>query len=224
MRLTEKLYYYPWQGRANNCNSYLYNGLHTILFDPGHIMTDLREDCLEMLSGQLAADGFNFSDIDYILCTHGHPDHVESAGIVREKSGARLAMHRADDFMVEMIARHSHRAEGLQPDIDLVEGPLLLGEEDDGETLQVLHTPGHSPGCVCFYLPTERALISGDTVFEGSIGRADLPGGDMAVLGRSVEKIARFGGVDTLLPGHMGIVRGAENVEQNLEQIQRMFF
>lgn len=230
MQLTEQLYAYPWRGRANNCNSYLLKGEQTILFDPGHIYNDFNESCLEMLVRQLSADGFKLEDIDYILCTHGHPDHVESAGLVREKSGARFGINRSDEFILDALTQHYASQIGkelpsLKPDFYFEEGELELGEgNSQSDRIQVLHTPGHSPGCVCFYLPDHKALISGDTIFEGSIGRADLPGGDMETLGESVDKLSRLEGVEMLLPGHMGYVTGADAVRRNFDQIIRFFF
>ncbi len=230
MQLTKQLYGYPFQGRANNCNSYLLKGSQTILFDPGHIYNDFRESCLEMLVRQLASDGIELTDIDLILCTHGHPDHVESVGIVREKSGARFGMHQGDEFILEALTQNYASQTGkelpsLKPDFYLEEGKLDLttGNSQDDQ-IEVLHTPGHSPGCVCFYLPEQKALISGDTVFEGSIGRTDFPGGSLETLGQSVEKLSRLEDVELLLPGHMGSVTGAAAVKRNLEMIKRYFF
>ncbi len=230
MQLTEKLYWYPWQGMANNCNSYLYRGEQLILFDPGHINNELNENCLERLSSQISDDGFDLNDLDLVLCTHGHPDHVEAVGQIREQSGARFGIHKDDEFILEAMAKHYANQGGedfpsLKPDFYLEEGDLDSGSgKEAGEQIKVLHTPGHSPGCVCFYLPGEKALISGDTVFEGSIGRADLPGGDMDTLGRSVEKLASLEDIEMLLPGHMGYVSGSAAVKRNIEQIKRFFF
>jgi len=230
VKLTEKIYFYPWRGHGNNCNSYLYRGEKTILFDPGHIVNEFSEECLESLIDSLDQDGFDVRDIDFILCTHGHPDHVEAVSVLRAESGAPVGMHKDDEFIVEAIAKRHQSNAGeelnLKPDFYLKEGPLDLDSKGGGasDRLEVYHTPGHSPGCVCFYLPDEKALISGDTVFDSSIGRADLPGGDMAELGRSIEKLARLDDIELLLPGHMGIVSKAVNVRQNFAQIKNYFF
>ncbi len=233
MQLTEKLYLYPWQGQANNCNTYLFKGNQTIIFDPGHIYNDYNESCLEILSRQMIADGITLADIDLILCTHGHPDHVESVGLVREKSGARLGIHQSDEVFLDATehlyaSRSGKELLSLKPDFYLDEGELDLATGNSGSSkndqIRVITSPGHSPGCVCFYLPEEKALVSGDTVFQNSIGRADLPGGDIDTLGRSVEKLSLLEDIELLLPGHMGYITGAASVKRNFEQIKLFFF
>ncbi len=228
MRITDQIFAYPWQGRGNNCNSYIIKGKKTILIDPGHIYTETRESGLEMLARQAAVDGFKLDQIDLILCTHGHPDHIEGAGILREQSGALMAMHQQDEFILDVLEQRYAAATGkemptLKPDFYLQEGALELGEGET-EQIEVIHTPGHSPGSVSFFLQAQQALFTGDTVFQNSIGRADLPGGDMNVLEKSLAKLAQLEGVELLLPGHMGHISGAENVERNFTRIRKAFF
>jgi len=228
MQLTDQLYFYPWQGPGNNCNSIVLKGEKTVLFDPGHIDNQITDQCLEMLMKQMTADGIDITDVDLILCTHGHPDHVEAAGFIRDKSGAKIGIHKEDEFIIDMIIRHfsggSADAPSITPDFYLEEGELDTGAGSEAERIEVLHTPGHSPGGVCFYLPGQKALISGDTIFEGSIGRADLPGGSMDTLGQSVEKLFRLEDVELMLPGHMGHIKDASKVKSNIEQIKNFFF
>lgn len=230
MQLSEKIYFYPWTGRANNCNSYLLKGEQVILFDPGHIKNEFDENCIEALRAGLKSDGFSFEDIDLILLTHAHPDHSEAAGLVREEAGAKLGMHEEDFFILEGITLAFEERSGLklpayQPDFYFKEG---LIEEAAGlalsEKVEVIFTPGHSPGSVCFYLEEEKALISGDTIFQNSIGRTDFPGGDMEKMRASVDKLAALENVELLLPGHMGYVNGKEAVARNFAQIKRYFF
>ena len=230
MQLTEKLYWYPWQGMANNCNTCLFKGEQTILFDPGHIRNEFNENCLEMIARQMAADGFDFTSVDLILCTHGHPDHVESVGLIREKSGARFGIHQDDEFIIEALTGHYASQTGqelpsLKPDFYLEEGDLDLGsEKGKNDLIKAVHTPGHSPGGTCFYLPAEKALITGDTVFDGSIGRTDLPGGKMETLAQGIDKLSRLEEVELLLPGHMGHISGSAAIKSNFDQIKRFFF
>ncbi len=230
MRLNERFYAYFWQGYGNNCNSYIYHGKKMVLIDPGHIVNESGERCFETLVRSLSADGISPEQIEVILCTHGHPDHVEAAGLFREKSGARMGIHRDDVFILEgleqrLAAAGASKTPSLAPDFYIQAGDLKLGlPEDEADEIQVLHTPGHSPGSICFYFPEEKTLVTGDTVFDSSIGRSDFPGGDFAALGRSVASLAGLEEMEFLLPGHMGPVRGAENIRRNFELIQRMFF
>lgn len=226
MQITEKLFGYIWQGRGNNCNTYLFDGDKTILFDPGHIQNELSENCLERLLAGMAQDGFNPEQLDLIFCTHSHTDHCEAAVSLKAEKEIPLAMHQAEEGHMEIIARFFMQMTGKKPalpqiDIYLQEGELEIGEEDK---IQVLHTPGHSPGSLSFYFPGEKALLTGDAVFYGSIGRTDFPDGDLKALEKSVQKLARIEEVEWLLPGHMQPVHGQAEIQRNYQLIQRMFF
>jgi glyoxylase-like metal-dependent hydrolase (beta-lactamase superfamily II) len=110
----------------------------------------------------------------------------------------------------------------FEPFIYLVEGDLILGKERK-INLQVLHTPGHSPGSLSIYWPDNRVLISGDVVFYGGVGRTDFPGGSITLLKQSIEKLSKLE-VDYLLPGHSteygGIIEGKERVERNFQAVR----
>jgi glyoxylase-like metal-dependent hydrolase (beta-lactamase superfamily II) len=108
-------------------------------------------------------------------------------------------------------------------DLFLQEGELELGATGE-DKIQVIHTPGHSPGSVSFYFPADRALVTGDAVFNGSIGRTDFPGGSLKTLGESISKLSAIKDVEWLLPGHMGPVKGQAAIERNYMLINRMFF
>ncbi len=228
MRLTEKIYYYPWQGQGNNCNTCLYAGEKKILIDPGHIQTEFGEHCFEVLQKSMAADGFAVQDIDLVLCTHGHPDHCEAVVLLQDLKDVPVAMHRDEEAHMQHLAQLFERMTGKRPpvpaiDIFLEEGSLQTGAGALDE-IQVYTTPGHSPGSLSFFFPAEKVLVTGDAVFQGSIGRTDFPGGDLQTLGNSVRKLAALDGVELLLPGHMGIVKGEQSVQRNFALIQRMFF
>ncbi len=222
MHLTGNIYWYPWEGIGNNCNSCLIAGEKNLLVDPGHLRNEMGERCLEKLKARLENDGFNLDDISLILCTHGHPDHCESASTISQESGAKIAIYHEEEQVLEAVSR-MFRMDPIKPDLLLQEGDLEIGEGEK-KIIKVIHTPGHSPGSVSFFLPEEGALISGDAVFRGSIGRTDLPGGDMNALGRSIEKLANLSGVKWLLPGHMDLVEGEDNVAHNLSAIKSFFF
>jgi len=123
----------------------------------------------------------------YILITHGHFDHTGAASELKRITGASLMIHSLD-------------AKGLdvKPDGYLEEGQKIsLGTF----TIRVIHTPGHSPGGVCFYAP--GAVFTGDTLFAGSVGRTDFPGGNHDSLIRGVvQKIFPLGDNIRVYPGH----------------------
>ncbi|RJX23256.1 MAG: MBL fold metallo-hydrolase [Dethiobacter sp.] len=228
MQLTERVFGYPWRGRGNNCNSYLYAGEKVILIDPGHIQNEFRENCLEVLLQALAKDGFTLENIDLMLCTHSHPDHCEAAVAIKEKKPVNLAMHKDEEPHMELLARFFEQMTAKRPalpriDLFLQEGELELGAAGE-DKIQVLHTPGHSPGSLSFYFPRDKALVTGDAVFNGSIGRTDFPDGSLETLGESVRKLSAVKEVEWLLPGHMQPVKGQAAIENNYRLITHMFF
>lgn len=228
MHLTGSIFWYPWEGGGNNCNSIFIKGEKNILVDPGHVKNEFGEPCLDSLKSKLKEDGFTFNDIDLVLLTHGHPDHCEAAGVVCEEAGARLAIHNKEEEVIEAVARMFGRNSAggedkpfVEPDILLQEGKLEAGQDRE---IEVVHTPGHSPGSASYFLSDEGVLISGDAVFRGSIGRTDLPGGNMKEMAQTVDKLSRMEGIKWLLPGHMGPVEGEENVSRNFSMIKSVFF
>lgn len=110
----------------------------------------------------------------------------------------------------------------FEPFVYLVEGDLILGKENR-INLQVLHTPGHSPGSLSFYWPDSKVLIPGDVIFYGSVGRTDFPGGSITILKQSIEKLSKLE-VEYLLPGHSteygSIIEGKERVERNFQALR----
>lgn len=140
-----------------------------------------------------------------IVLTHGHIDHIAHCAQVAERYGIGVVVHRADLPYLEgpqwpeleqlLGARPCPAPEGfLEEGVDL---------EVAGLTLQVLHTPGHTPGGVCLLDEASRTILVGDTLFAGSVGRTDLPGGDWATLERSIrDKLFTLDGDWRLLPGH----------------------
>jgi len=143
-----------------------------------------------------------------IWLTHSHFDHCGGVAQLKAATGARLKAHKAESVMrnhVEQIVEmYGLPREGMkncpEPDEYIDEGDDL---RLDSWSFQILYTPGHSPGHVCFYQKDEGILIAGDTLFNLSIGRTDLPGGDYATLFRSLEeKILVLPDATQVLPGH----------------------
>jgi hydroxyacylglutathione hydrolase len=169
-----------------------------ILIDPG-------DEVGELLA---AVQAHNLS-IRYILLTHAHIDHITGVGAAKTALGAPVGLHQADDFLYKAVAQQGQmlgvRAEP-QPPVDFFyenEGPWRFGQYG----AWVHHTPGHCPGGVCLAVGRDgsaaRTLFVGDTLFAGSIGRTDLPGGDHATLLRSIREVLFNFPDDTVVhPGH----------------------
>jgi glyoxylase-like metal-dependent hydrolase (beta-lactamase superfamily II) len=140
-----------------------------------------------------------------IVCTHGHIDHVAGAAEAKAATGAALSLHAGDEGWLEALPRQAEMF-GFDP----VVAPGVDHRPADGEVFRVgafegrvLHTPGHSPGSICLFFPEQRLLFTGDTLFAGSVGRTDLPGGDFDALHASIqEKLFPLGDDVRFHPGH----------------------
>ncbi len=146
-------------------------------------------------------------DIEYIILTHGHSDHI--CGVNEHKAdfaNAKVLAHKDEEAMLtDANFNQSAFMEGaytVKPDILVEDGQeIRIG----GLTLKFLHTPGHTPGGMCIYMANENALFSGDTLFRQSIGRTDFPGGSFEALKDAVHNKLFVLPEDTaVLPGHMG--------------------
>ncbi|DAC73276.1 MAG TPA: MBL fold metallo-hydrolase [Thermoplasmata archaeon] len=166
--------------------------------------------------------------IQQILLTHEHYDHVGGVQeLVRATQGAaRVFAHK--DVVSKLKAGKSTFAEmlgGVMPKID-VDVPLIDGKQLvlGDQPFEVLTTPGHSIGSLCFYSKKCDVLFSGDTIFShGGFGRYDFPGGDFNSLVQSIERLAKLN-VKNLYPGHGSIVEtnGADHVSEALINIQAL--
>lgn len=142
-------------------------------------------------------------EIVYILLTHGHYDHIGSVEYLRKELKLQVAIHKDD---AEMLTNPSKNLSSfLGKDVALSPAEILLEDNQElqvGEmTLKVIHTPGHTPGGICIL--TDDGLISGDTLFNGSVGRADFPGGDMPTLISSIQnRLMDLADHTVVYPGH----------------------
>ena len=169
-----------------------------VLIDPG-------DEVDELLAAAFEAD----VQIQRILLTHAHVDHVTGVAAAKEALQVPVHLHKDDLFLYEQVVEHG-RFFGLkvrpQPPIDDFYGGSPLGFGDYSVTVH--HTPGHCPGGVCLRIERAAAdgprhLFVGDTLFAGSIGRTDLPGGDYGTLLQSITGVLFPLGDDAIVhPGH----------------------
>ena len=152
--------------------------------------------------------------VTQILITPAHIDHIAGAALLKARTGAPILYNPRDLGLVRMMDIQaswlglSTAPDVPPPDDTLDEGRIItLAAAPDSPTPpitgHILHTPGHTQGSVCLYLPDHSLLIAGDTLFAGSVGRTDLPGGDTATLLRSIHhKLLALPDATRVIPGH----------------------
>ncbi len=151
-----------------------------IVIDPGFDRDEEANEVMKEISNQKL-------DVKYIINTHGHPDHISGNKFMKKATGSPILIHEYDSFMLV-----DPPADKTLQDGDIIKiGKVLL---------KVLHTPGHTRGSICIL--GEREVFTGDTLFAGSIGRTDLPGGSYEEIIRSLkDRLA-------VLPDHMKVYPG----------------
>ena len=170
----------PLGAYQTNCYI-LKNDGKALVIDPGYepetVLIHLRRENLTL---------------EAILLTHGHFDHVGAVKKLAAQTQCKVYIHPAEDSMPTMLTAgkllYTHTYD---------EGDVL---ELAGLSIRVLHTPGHTPGSVC--LLCQDVLFSGDTLFAGSCGRTDLPGGDWATIQKSLRRLSGIEADFTVCPGH----------------------
>jgi hydroxyacylglutathione hydrolase len=217
VKVFKDFYVYPWLSyRENNCNAVFVDGSLPLLIDPGHL--HLFNHVVE----GMARDGQSADKVGMVICTHGHPDHIEAMDSF-DPSVLRAIGTKEYEYFLEK-GKDSYLMTGSSTPkkpyaILLNEGSLTVGEK----SFQVIDTPGHSPGGICLYWEEPGVLISGDTVFYMGVGRTDLFGGDINQLRTSIERLARLD-VEYLIPGHGQMVQGRDTIRKNFDAILAEFF
>jgi len=166
-------------------NTYiLYNGQkECAIIDPGCYFQDEKDKLQSFITTNNLAPKL-------LLNTHCHLDHVFGNKFIAETYGLTLHLHKKEEAMLQMAP-----ASGLMFNLpfDNYQGEFIFLKEGDSiflgeDKLEIFETPGHSPGSICFYSHTQHFIISGDVLFESSIGRTDLPGGDYETLLNSIKQ------------------------------------
>lgn len=167
---------------------------HAAVVDPGSSPQRILDCCQE-----------HGAQLKWILLTHGHFDHIGAVAALKEKTRAKVMISAPDSVLLENGNRQLTESFGLSP----LKGVFPDEKLEDGASIQmdqlsvrVISTPGHTPGSVCYQCG--ELLFTGDTLFAGSAGRTDLPGGDQEQLFRSLQRLAQLPGDFQVLPGHEG--------------------
>ncbi|MBI5585027.1 MAG: MBL fold metallo-hydrolase [Deltaproteobacteria bacterium] len=215
MKIAEQLYGFIWRDpRANNGNTYFIAGPPLILIDPGH------RHLFGQVEEELARLSYKPEQMDIVLATHAHPDHLEGLFQFQEPTVTALGLEEYD--FIKKTARRAGwdlGGENFEPGLLLKEGNLKLGDLH----FRVLTTPGHSPGSICLYWEDRKALFTGDVIFNQGLGRTDLPGGDGEMLKLSIRRLAALD-VEILLPGHGEVIIGKEAVQTNFRMVADYWF
>jgi glyoxylase-like metal-dependent hydrolase (beta-lactamase superfamily II) len=156
--------------------------------------------------------------VKQIIITHAHIDHVGGAMKLRAATGAPILLNQNDYALLKMLDVQAAWIGMADP--GKVEIDQSLGQSDTVKAgslaADVIHTPGHTEGSICLYFPLEKKLIAGDTLFAGSIGRTDLPGGSFDKIIRSLqEKVLALPDETVVVPGHGPLTTIGEERETN---------
>ncbi len=218
MKVCDGIYSYIWKGMfENNCNTFYLGEPLNMFIDPG------LKKYVDVRFEDMKKDGINIDNIQYVVNTHSHPDHFEGSENFMD-SDIKVVMHKEEIAFLNEVGPQFFAMMGMQfPsftfDVELEEGTWEVG----GVELQVYKTPGHSPASICIYWPEKKALVCGDLIFKESVGRTDFPGGSGEKLKESIRRMAELD-IEYILPGHMDMVQGKDNVKRNFELIEKYIF
>ena len=165
-----------------------------IVIDPGDDISQI----VEILDRHLLK-------VKMIVITHAHIDHIGGAHKLRALTGAPVYMHEADAVLAENLEMQAAWLGMKTPENPGIDKPAREGDvmKFGATEVQVLHTPGHTQGSISLYIPEEKMVIAGDTLFRGSVGRTDLPGGSAADIAKSIRgKLYTLPEDTIVIPGH----------------------
>lgn len=156
--------------------------------------------------------------VKQIVVTHAHIDHVGGAMKLRQITGAPILLNQNDYALLKMLDAQAAWVGMVSPGKVEIDQALSEGDKLRAGSLEaaVLHTPGHTEGSVCLYFPAQQKLIAGDTLFAGSIGRTDLPGGSLEQILKSLhQRLLALPDETVVIPGHGPLTTIGEERETN---------
>jgi hydroxyacylglutathione hydrolase len=156
-----------------------------IIIDPGIDLSSEAEPILDYIAAKKLNEKF-------IVNTHGHDDHIQGNSFFQQKFNVPICIHLLDEHFIEDLEKGSY-----PPNFFFKDGSQI---KIGNETLNILHTPGHTPGSIC--LVGEKLVFTGDTLFAGGIGRTDFPGGSMSEMRNSLKKLMALPLNLLVYPGH----------------------